>query len=62
MLVTVESVSGPTVTVAGVVDYNVTVVAALGSAGSSGGTITAGPGFQIVGNELRYNLQSLTRG
>jgi hypothetical protein len=28
---------------------------------ASGG-ITAGPGFRIVGSELRYNISSLTRG
>lgn len=28
---------------------------------ASGG-VTAGPGFRIVGSELRYNISSLTRG
>ena len=33
-----------------------------GPAGQDGGGLTAGPGLQIVGAELRYNLSALTRG
>ena len=33
-----------------------------GRAGQDGGGLSAGPGMQIVGAELRYNISALTRG
>lgn len=32
-----------------------------GPPGADGGSIDAGPGFKIVGVELRYDISSLTR-
>lgn len=33
-----------------------------GPQGEPGGSMTAGPGFIIVGTEIRFDIESLTRG
>lgn len=38
------------------------VVTGGGGGGSSGSGLTAGPGLTIVGDEIRYDIESLTRG
>jgi hypothetical protein len=59
IIVTVPAVSEIAVTVSPPINVTVSQV---GIKGQDGAGITAGPGLQIVGAELRYNISALTRG
>jgi len=37
------------------------VIGPPGPAGGGGGGVAVGPGFQLVGNEIRYEFSTLTR-
>jgi hypothetical protein len=71
-MITINHVSGPVINVSGVVEYAVNVavptvpqvtISVAGTQGPPGpGLGSVGPGFQLIGNELRYAIATLPRG
>lgn len=70
MQVTIQSINGPTATVSAGVEYDVDVsvsrtvtatASVVGIQGVSGAGVDVGNGLQIVGSEIRYDIQSLAR-